>query len=356
MSMESPHVPNRVHALDGLRGIAAIMVFFNHVAMMTWYPRAGGGDPSDLEFALWHLGAPAVDLFFVLSGYVLAGSLENVRLDARALGAFVARRWVRLVPVAWVGVALGLLVKAIVVPLQDVPLVGMMHMDQPLRWQDVVGLVTFSVPMPDTERVNIPLWTLVMETYASLLIPLTVMGTRAQGRFFLIPAFLSWVILWQVSGRLEFMTLPLFVLGVAVRTYVPAVPRQTAHVVLTVGLVLVFSRYLFGPFDPWHRYVSGIGAAFLIMAVHAGAARPALTSRPIAWLGRISYPFYAVHFPLLLSATILLSAHGVQTNMAAVAALPLALVLADLVQRTVERWSIRTSRGIGAETLGRPRS
>ncbi len=356
MNVQPPRVPDRVHALDGLRGIAALMVFFNHVAMMTWYPRAGGGDPSDLEFALWHLGAPAVDLFFVLSGYVLAGSLEGVRLDARALGAFLARRWVRLVPVAWVGVALGLAVRSAIVPMQDGPLVGMMHMDQPLRWQDVVGVLTFSIPMPDTERLNVPLWTLVMETYASLLIPLTIMGIRAQGRFFLIPAFLSWIVLWQISGRLEFMTLPLFVLGVAVRTYMPPIPRQSAYVAMTVGLVLVFSRYLFGPFDPWHRYVSGIGAAFLIMAVHSGAARSMLTSRPVAWLGRISYPFYAVHFPLLLAATILLSARSVQTNLAATAALPFALLLADLVQRTAERWSIRVSRNVGSTILGRPAS
>lgn len=356
MNDRTPLMPRRDHALDGLRGIAAIMVFFNHVAMMTWYPREGGGDPNGMEFSLWHLGAPAVDIFFVLSGYVLAASLEDVRLDPRALGAFLARRWVRLVPVAWTGIAIGLLVRAAIVPLQQGPLVGMAHMDLPLRWQEIVGMITFSMPMPDTERLNVPLWTLVMEMYASMLIPLTVMGIRAQGRFFLVPAFLSWILLWQATGRLEFMTLPLFVLGVALRIYVPALPRRSAYAALAIGLVLVFSRHLFGSFDPWHRYVSGVGAAFLIMAIRAGALHHALTCGPVAWLGRISYPFYGVHFPLLLASTILLSARGVQTNLAAIAALPFALALADVVQRTVERWSIRASRKVGADVLGRPAS
>lgn len=345
--------PRRDHALDGLRGIAALMVFFNHVAMMTWYPRVGERGPQGVEYAFWHLGAPAVDLFFVLSGYVLCASLERVRLDGHALGAFLARRWVRLMPVAWVGVALGLAVRQWIVPLQHGPLLGMAHMDQPLRWQEIAGILTFSVPMPDTERLNVPLWTLVMEMYASLLIPLTIMGTRAQGRFFLVPAFLSWIILWQVSERLEFMTLPLFVLGVAVRTYVPDLPRRSVHAALGIGAALFLSRYVVGAYEPWHRYVSGLGAAAIILAVHAGTLRGLLTSAPVAWLGRISYPFYAVHYPLVLASTIMLSARGVQTNLAGALALPAALVLADIVQRTVEHASIRASRRVGARRLGR---
>jgi peptidoglycan/LPS O-acetylase OafA/YrhL len=345
--------PRREHALDGLRGIAALMVFFNHVAMMTWYPRPGERGPQGVEYAFWHLGAPAVDLFFVLSGYVLCASLERVRMDGPALGAFLARRWVRLMPVAWTGILLGLAVKQWVVPLQQGPLLGMAHMDQPLRWQEILGTITFSVPMPDTERFNVPLWTLVMEMYASLLIPVTVMGLRAQGRFFLMPAFLSWVLLWQVSGRLEFMTLPLFVLGVAVRTYVPDLPRRSVHVALAIGCTLFLSRYLVGAYEPWHRYVSGIGAAAIILAVHAGAGKGLLTSAPVAWLGRISYPFYAVHYPLVLAGTIVLSARGVQANLAGALSLPVALVLADIVQRTVERASIDVSRRVGAGRLGR---
>jgi len=351
--MTTPAAP-RDHALDGLRGIAALMVFFNHVAMMTWYPRPGERGPQGIEYAFWHLGAPAVDLFFVLSGYVLCASLERVRMDGPALGAFLARRWVRLMPVAWTGILLGLAVKLWIVPMQQTPLLGMAHMDQPLRWQEMLGMITFSVPMPDTERFNVPLWTLVMEMYASLLIPVTVMGLRTQGRFFLVPAFLSWVLLWQVSGRLEFMTLPLFVLGVAVRTYVPDLPRRSLYPALVVGCALFLSRYLVGAYEPWHRYVSAIGAAAIILAVHGGAIRGLLTSRPIAWLGRISYPFYAVHYPLVLAATILLSARGVQANLAGALSLPAALVLADLVHRTVERASIRASRQVGAQILGRP--
>jgi peptidoglycan/LPS O-acetylase OafA/YrhL len=348
-----PGVSGRDHGLDGLRGIAALLVFFSHAGMMTWWPGAGHGPPSAIEYAMWHLGAPSVDLFFVLSGYVLAASLERTRLDAGTVAAFYARRWTRLMPVAWCGIAIGLAVKEWIVPLRHAPLVGMVEMADPLRWKDVVGMATFVLPMPDTERVDVPLWSLVMEMYASLLIPLVVGGLRSQGRFFLLPAFLSAVVLWYLSDRLEFMTLPLFVLGVAVRTYVPPLRPQAAAPALAMGLVLVFSRHLFGEFGFWHRYVSGCGAAILVMAVRAGGGRRLLVSAPAAWLGRISYPFYAVHFPLLLSSTILLSARGVQTNLAAIASLPVALAAAAAVHRLVERPAIAISRRIAAKQARR---
>ncbi|MFZ3481656.1 acyltransferase family protein [Sphingomonas sp. 3-13AW] len=334
----------RDRALDGLRGIAALMVFFSHVAMMTWFPREGGAAPNDLEYAMWHLGAPAVDLFFVLSGYVLAASLEGVKIDGATIGSFLARRWVRLMPVAWVGVALGLAVRTLIVPMQQDPLVGMINMDQPLRWQDWVGFITFTFPMPDTDRFNVPLWTLVMEMYASFLIPVTVAGVRKKGRLFLLPAFTSWIILWYVSGRLEFMTLPLFVLGVAVRVYAADLPRKSLKVALMIGLLLVFSRYLLDVLHVWQRYVSGVGAALLILAVRGGAARAFLTCAPVGWLGKISYPFYAVHFPLVVASSILLSAKGVGSTLAAMMALPVALAVAEVVHRTIEQLSIRTSR------------
>lgn len=335
-----------------MRGLAALMVFFSHVGMMTWWPRPEASDPTTIEFALWHLGAPSVDLFFVLSGYVLAGSLEGVRATPRMVTSFCARRWVRLVPIAWASVLVALAVKQWIVPMRHLPLAGMAGMAEPLGWRDAIGLATFVAPLPETERINPPLWSLMMEMYASLLIPLTIWGLRAQGRSFLLPAFLSPVILWYVTDRLEFMTLPLFVLGVVLRTYVPPARAQAAVPALLAGLLLLFSRHFLGEMGFWHRYVSGIGAAIVIMAVHAGAARDVLTSRPVAWLGRTSYAFYAVHFPILLAGTILLAARGVQTNLAALCTLPFALAAAHALRKSVELPSIAASRRIALTDAG----
>lgn len=82
--------PGRVAALDLLRGLAALAVALPH------FFAYGGIFPDTAET----VSAIAVEVFFVLSGYVLAPQilfcLEQRR--ARHLGIFLARRWMRTIP------------------------------------------------------------------------------------------------------------------------------------------------------------------------------------------------------------------------------------------------------------------
>jgi peptidoglycan/LPS O-acetylase OafA/YrhL len=85
----------RFHTMDGLRGVAAICVMLYHFTQT----RAGSWLPS---------GNVAVDIFFCLSGFVIANSY-GAKLDA-GLGAsdFAAFRLIRLYPLYFVGLLLGL--------------------------------------------------------------------------------------------------------------------------------------------------------------------------------------------------------------------------------------------------------
>ena len=344
----------RDHALDGMRGIAALLVFFSHVGVMTWWPNPKLPDPTFVESFLWNLGAPSVDMFFVLSGYVLTASLERTQLTGRTIAEFWARRWVRLVPVAWIGLGLGLVVKTWIVPIQHGPLNGLMDMRLPLDMKDVVGLFTMVAPFPDVDKINIPYWSLIVEMEASIIIPVAIAGLRTQGRIVLLWMFVLPFILWYLSDKGETWTISMFMMGVAARTYLRPLPAASARRALFIGLILIFSRHIVGELGWQHRYISAAGAVMAIMAVRAGAANGFLTSRPLAWLGSISYPFYAVHYPILLTTTILLSARGVQTNLAGVAALPFALAIAEIVRRVAEVPSIRISRRIGRQDLQEP--
>lgn len=71
--MSASSEPARIHSLDGLRGVASVVVLVLHVAMMLelWGP----GAPCSLI-----PGTPAVIVFFVLSGVVLSiGPLSRLR-------------------------------------------------------------------------------------------------------------------------------------------------------------------------------------------------------------------------------------------------------------------------------------
>ena len=85
----------RIPGLDGLRALAVGLVIFSHVYITAGFPTYRG-----LERAADRLGSVGVDVFFVLSGFLITSLLcrEEARRDRISLGAFYLRRVLRIVP------------------------------------------------------------------------------------------------------------------------------------------------------------------------------------------------------------------------------------------------------------------
>lgn len=78
--------------MDGLRGLAILLVILFHLALTvraTWKPL--------LPFL--YFGWSGVDLFFVLSGFLIGGILIDHRNSGNYFGAFYARRFFRIIPI-----------------------------------------------------------------------------------------------------------------------------------------------------------------------------------------------------------------------------------------------------------------
>ena len=82
----------RLHFLDGLRGIAILLVVLYH-SFADW-PRELPYHEQYADIFLFHFGKYGVQLFFIISGFVIAMTLEKCKsfLD------FMFRRWLRLFP------------------------------------------------------------------------------------------------------------------------------------------------------------------------------------------------------------------------------------------------------------------
>ena len=94
----------RFPALDGIRGLAVGMVFINHFG--------GGAHGGPILRALNQVrerGWAGVDLFFVLSGFLITGILFDTRNDSKFFRRFFARRSLRIFPVFYLVVAVLLL-------------------------------------------------------------------------------------------------------------------------------------------------------------------------------------------------------------------------------------------------------
>ena len=83
------------HALDGMRGIAARAVLFHHF-------------PPIRHSALFHNGLLAVDMFFLLSGFVIAHAYDERLAAGLGMRAFMLARYIRLWPIMTLGVMAGL--------------------------------------------------------------------------------------------------------------------------------------------------------------------------------------------------------------------------------------------------------
>ncbi|MCE9619202.1 MAG: acyltransferase [Planctomycetes bacterium] len=101
-SEAAPAAGHRAHILplDGLRGIAILMVMFFHQAdLLTKSTQEHGGPLLDLVYArICRAGWVGVDLFFVLSGFLITGILLDTKSRARYFRNFYIRRTLRIFP------------------------------------------------------------------------------------------------------------------------------------------------------------------------------------------------------------------------------------------------------------------
>lgn len=145
--------------LDGIRGIAALLIVVRHTA-----PFFGG-----LTFDASYL---AVDLFFILSGVVIANAYEEKLARNMSFLSFMGTRLIRLYPLYLVGLVLGLVAAAI------------RHVDPAsLLYHAMLSL--FFLPNPDPAGasfpINGPTWSLFFELVVNALYAATltvVVGTR----------------------------------------------------------------------------------------------------------------------------------------------------------------------------------
>jgi peptidoglycan/LPS O-acetylase OafA/YrhL len=94
--------------VDGLRGIAACCVmFFHFVASGSFWQLCQARTPH--LFATARLGYLGVDIFFVISGFVIAFSVRNEKINGRFVRGFVVRRMLRLDPPYLITIALAVL-------------------------------------------------------------------------------------------------------------------------------------------------------------------------------------------------------------------------------------------------------
>lgn len=342
--------------LDGLRGIAALVVVFRHCFNTVSIPIEIREVVLQSPLALLLNGQGAVQLFFVLSGFVLAASLERNRHRVD-LAQYFVKRIFRIHPpyafavlLAWTAAFFAPELPTGAAVMQQMRSLAAVHID--------LHQLGSSLLFPGEAFRQLPVgWTLKIELVFSFLLPLMLFAARRTHWLVLVAWCAAW--LWN-SHHLTRYAID-FALGIAVyierdrirglRDAVPAAILAAAAVasvlVLNAPLLLGWSvpagGMLIGGFGSTDIAVMGVGAAGMVSAVLCVPWFAAfLSTSPLRFLGRVSYSLYLVHAVVLLQLTRILSgppdvlAGALFTTGVVVSS----LALSALTYRFVERPSI----------------
>lgn len=315
--------------IQGLRAIAVGLVLLYH-AGLTWLPG----------------GYVGVDVFFVISGFLITGmlvrqSLQKGRID---LADFYARRIRRILPAATAVLIFIAIVTLVLLPRT--------------RWEsigtEIVGSALYLVNWVfadgtdylDAGSAASPLqhfWTLAVEeqfyiVWPALLIGMLWLANRGAKRqsdpdaqsarirrflqivvgLVMVPSFI-WSIYYTQThpAPAYFVTttrLWELAIGAAIAiflVYLEKIPHRVGYILQGGGLVAILAAGIFftdaTAFPGYAALLPTLGAAGVIIGGMSGRATQGfavvLNVRPMRWVGDLSYSLYLWHWPLIIFAT-----------------------------------------------------
>lgn len=292
--------------IDGLRAIAVLLVVVFHFDLLS----------------IGKAGFIGVDVFFVVSGFLITSIIySDLQTGEFRFGNFIYRRMRRLYPALLATLLLTLMVGWVLFlphrleELATETLLSLLYVVNVYFWQNVnyFGLKAGSVPL-------LHMWSLAVEEQFYVIFPLACMLVWRVGPKLLLPSvilvallsFVLGVIMTPIKPEASFYLLPtraweLMIGAILALTVHGQRPEgRWLHFMGPIGLALIAaSILLFNPLTlvpGWFALLPTLGALALILGGFAKASPVTglLSSAPMVWIGKISYPCYLVHWPILI--------------------------------------------------------
>ena len=298
-----------------MRGLAALGVMLYHFGMQL---RPGDFPTKALQWVM--ITGPRLELFFVLSGFLVTGLLYDAKNRPDYYRNFYARRMLRILPLYYAA----LIVLFVVPYLVSVP--GIENYRIPLRDQLPYWFYVqnFQPLPPRFAGLAWHFWSLAIEQQFYLVWPIVILKTSRTTALKICVGLVLMSILYRVFGNLEgvgqyvvFPT-PARLDGIAIGSAIalimrgssglePLRRRLTGIFLLSVAFIATFIVLDYFPVDrrPMsHLYFTFTGLFFgslLIYAIHAGNSAGAriMKSPALAFFGKYGYGLYVLHVPIV---------------------------------------------------------
>lgn len=294
--------PQLFVSLQALRGVAALMVVLFHAQFILFDQLPD--EPA--RFGFLSVGDAGVELFFVLSGFILVLAHWGDLNRADRLGRFAWKRFARIYPLYWLVLA-GLILGQL----------AMNRLEPAAR--SLSGLLEAVTLLPvDGPAILTVAWTLSHELLFYLFLGVMILHLKAGLALMLLwqaGCLITYLIGADLAHYAQFLLAPhnmLFGIGMGVALLYQRATLAQAQGAAWLG-VCVFAGSAFGELaapavlaKSSHGLLYGIGSALII----AGLARIEMLGRlsipaPLRFLGDASYSVYLVHSPAMVFFMIL---------------------------------------------------
>ena len=327
-----------IWSLQNLRFVAALMVVYIHAVLVAGTASENGVIPLSLAIA----GRAGVDIFFVLSGFIITKTAQEMSAEE-----FIWRRFRRIIPLYFIWCLPVVFVAA----------------QTGFGWRE--ALATFAL-WPATDQMTAPLvmtgWTLCFEVLFYTATALVLIDRRWL--YALLGLYAVAMALRSNGPMLQFLGNPIiaeFLLGSLLFFYAPrgrlavlALPIGAALIIMAgpLGIAPQQGRVdgLLGAYGFQRLIVYGIPAALIVYGTLQIAAKQSVWS----YLGDASYSLYLVHYFLLRALGHLWTIFPLSVNFTIPVSMAAAVLFALLIHEYVEKPILRAF-GSGGRMLSRRR-
>jgi peptidoglycan/LPS O-acetylase OafA/YrhL len=273
-----------------MRGIGALIVMIAHGSR-----------------SLFQGANPAIDMFFLHSGFILAYVTVDRSRDRSFAGAFIVSRLIRLLPLYWAGMLLGAAVSGYLMVFGDLDWTALDLLQSTLLSLFVIP--ELGHPSGWLFPTNIVAWSLFFEFVINVLIAFTRFRGDVVAILWLIsiPALAASFYLWQGAGGAAtadflggfarvaysfFIGILIFHLFRAGRLPKVSLPWWVCLIILLVIYMPVFEH------DYYNIFLTFVGQPLLFI-VFANSKIEGVPAQIALTLGLMSYAIYIFHIPIL---------------------------------------------------------
>lgn len=311
------HKEGHLHVLDFLRGFAAVSVLLFHFISVDGLVKFH----SEVLSPLFIWGNRGVDVFFVISGFVIPYSLWGTGYQVKEFLRYMAKRIIRIAPPAYISL-LVILLQWFVVD-YFIKHLAISRVQQ-LTLPGILGNVFFQYSLYDKEIINSVFWTLAIEFKFYVFVGLFYNLLFARGRIAYFLAGFALLTIAYFALHLAPFSLyayaPTFAIGGATLYFKKNEIGVRQYLLILCGFAIA-SFFTLGL-----AYAAfAVGTALVIAFVKIKHAI-------FAFFGRISYSIYLVHIPVGATVEFLLyKVYQPQSEAGNIAAISICTIITILV-------------------------